>query len=103
MTTERNAKEVLHEILGHISFGDFLYSERMAQDMSQVEFAKFLGISKQDLCDIEKGRKKVGLDRAKIFAEKLDYPPAVVFKYVFEDQLYRLGFDLEFELKAKKN
>jgi len=38
------------------SLGEFLRVHRLGEEMSQVEFAKFLGVSKQRLCDIEHGR-----------------------------------------------
>jgi transcriptional regulator with XRE-family HTH domain len=39
------------------SLGEFLRVHRLSEDMSQVEFAKFMGGgSKQRLCDIEHGR-----------------------------------------------
>jgi len=44
-----------------------------AEEMSQVEFAKKLGISKQHLCDIEKGRKFVSPARAAKFAKILGH------------------------------
>jgi len=41
--------------------------------MTLAEFAKKLGISRQHLCDIEKGRKVVSPERAAKFAKILGY------------------------------
>lgn len=40
------ARKVLEKRLGPITFGGFLRSARAMKDMSQVEMATFLGISK---------------------------------------------------------
>ena len=40
---------------GSLSFGEVVKSFREADEMSQVEFAKKLGMSSANLCDIEKG------------------------------------------------
>ena len=44
---------------GELTFGRLLYSIRMGDEISQVDFAKKLGISKTQLCDIEKDRRAV--------------------------------------------
>ena len=97
MTTKktRKASDALREILGHVSFGEMLYSYRISWDYSQVEFAQMLHISKQDLCNIEKGRKTISVERAKIFAEYLKMSPLVFVKYVLEDQLHAAGISGE--------
>ena len=48
--------------------------------------AEILGISKQELCNIEKGRKVVSVERAKNFAEALKMPSKVFAKYALQDQ-----------------
>ncbi len=47
---------------------------RLGEELSQVEFAKHLGISKQRLCDIERDRFTVSIRLAKEIAKKLDLP-----------------------------
>ncbi len=86
MTTKR-AKQAIREITGPIGFGEMLYSWRMANEYSQVNLAKVLKISKQELCNIEKKRKIVSVARAKNFAEALKMPPKVFAKYALQDQL----------------
>lgn len=93
MTTKKNRKasDVLRDLLGHVSFGEMLYSYRVSWDYSQVEFASRLHISKQELCNIEKGRKTISVERAKAFAQYLDMSPIIFAKYILEDQLYAAG------------
>ncbi len=49
---------------GELTFGNALSSYRLGENKSQREFAKFLEISAQSLCDIEKGR--------------MNYPPSSI-------------------------
>jgi hypothetical protein len=49
---------------GALTLGRLLYSIRRSDDISQVEFAKTLGISKSHRCDLEKERRLVSPARA---------------------------------------
>ena len=93
MTTKKTlkAKNAIRKITGPISFGEMINSFRLAQEYSQVEMAKRLGISKQDLCNIEKGRKLVSVERARAFALALEMPAKTFAKYVLQDQLNCAG------------
>ncbi len=101
MTTKKlkKAKDVARNILGHISFGEMLYSYRISWDYSQVDFAQKLHISKQELCNIEKRRKTISVERAKLFAEYLEMSPLMFAKYILEDQLYAAGISGEIFIK----
>jgi transcriptional regulator with XRE-family HTH domain len=89
MTTKKRikAKNAIRKITGHISFGLMLRSLRLAKEYSQVSMASILEISKQELCNIEKERKSVSVERAKLFALALNMPPKVFAKYSLQDQL----------------
>lgn len=89
----RNANEVLKEILGNVTFGEMLSSLRECDEISQKDFAKTLGISKQELCDIERGRKFVSVERAIKFANALGDSPEVFVQFVLQDQIYRAGLN----------
>lgn len=85
------AKNAIRKITGPISFGDMMLAFRMGKEFSQVKMAEKLGISKQELCNIEKGRKLVSVDRAKHFAIALKMSPKVFAKYALQDQLNHAG------------
>ena len=87
------AKTAIRKITGPISFGQMICSFRMAQKRTQVEMAELLGISKQDLCNIEKGRKLVSVERAMLFAHALKMPVKTFAKYALQDQLNKAGLD----------
>lgn len=92
------AKKAIRKLTGPISFGDMLYSFRLSRELSQVNMAELLGISKQELCNIEKGRKFVSVDRAKSFAQALEMPPKTFAKYALQDQLNSAGIVGEVEI-----
>ena len=68
--------------------------------MSQIEFAKMLGISKQNLCDVERGRRFVSLKAAARFAKKLGYAPDQFIRLALQDLVNREGIAFIVEVKA---
>lgn len=92
------AKKAIRKITGPISFGEMLYSLRVSLEKSQVELAQELKISKQELCNIEKGRKLISVERAKAFAEAIGYPTRTFAKYALQDQLISAGIEGEIEI-----
>ena len=75
-----------------ITIGNTLENVRLCDELTQVNFARKLGISKQHLCDIEKGRKAVSPERAAEFARKLGYPEKQYVALALQDLLVRSGF-----------
>lgn len=93
-TKNRRAKDVLEELLGPFSFGIYLCGVRTQKDMNQTQMAKFLGISKSTLCDIEKGRQLVSPKLAAAIAKKCGRPSVVAVEASLNDQLRRAGLKL---------
>ena len=74
MTTKNvDAESFLNSLVGPLTFGKAIRCIRQCDEMSQVEFAKKLGLSKSHLCDIEQDRKTVSPERAARFAKILGY------------------------------
>jgi DNA-binding XRE family transcriptional regulator len=96
----RRLKNVLEKNLGPLTFGSFLRGARVSKDMSQTEMAKFLGISKSSLCDIEKGRQFVTPTLAAKIAKKCGLSIIVAVEASLNDQLRRAGLNLISEVKA---
>ena len=85
---------------GPLTLGKFLQSIRLGEEMSQVEFADQLGISKSHLCDIEKGRKLVSPERAVIFAKILNYSPEQFVRLALQDQIEKAGLKFKIKIDA---
>ena len=62
MTTREKSEAVrfLESLDGPLTVGGVLSSRRLCEEISQVDFARTLGVSRAQLCDIEKGRRLVG-------------------------------------------
>jgi transcriptional regulator with XRE-family HTH domain len=97
-TKNKLAKLEVRNIVGNIGFGEMLQALRNSQSLTQVEMACKLEISKQDLCNIEKGRKLVSVERAIIFAKLLNMPLKTFAKYALQDQLTKAGLKSEVTL-----
>lgn len=90
----------LEKRLGPFSMAMLLRSFRTSQEISQIDFAKKLKISKANLCDIEKGRKLVSLERAARFAKLLKDSEMLYVKTAMDDQLR--AAHLKYEVFIKK-
>jgi transcriptional regulator with XRE-family HTH domain len=97
MSTKRKkaiygAKE-LEKDIGELTFGNMLESYRLAEEMSQREFAGFLEISPSSLCDLEKGRKIPSLSRVLCITNKLGVSKKLWIQTFIQDQLKRESLD----------
>jgi transcriptional regulator with XRE-family HTH domain len=72
----------------------------LGEELSQVEFAGQLGISKSHLCDIEKGRKLVSPERAAIFAKILQYSSEQFVRLALQDQVEKAGLKFKVKIEA---
>lgn len=105
MSTKKRPKayetiDDLEREFGPASVGRVLKAFREADEVSQAEFARKLGISRANLCDIEKGRKQVSFDRAAKFAKVLGLPPELLVQYAIEEQLRAAKLKLKVEVHA---
>ena len=58
------ASKFLEKQTGPLTAADMLELVRLCKEMFHAEFARMLGISRANLCDIEKGRKLLSPGRA---------------------------------------
>ncbi len=93
------AMEFLESILGKKpSLGDYLLAIRQGEELTQVEFAKNLGISRQNLCDIEHNRRFLSPKVAAQFADKLGYSKNQFVRLCLQDLLNREGLTLSVDI-----
>jgi transcriptional regulator with XRE-family HTH domain len=78
---------------GTLTFGILIESHRLAEESSQKDFAKFLGISASSLCDLEKGRKIPSPRRAAMIAKKLKVSAKLWVKVALQDYLDKEGLE----------
>lgn len=103
MTTKsRNALDALEEtkaIWEKMTFGGLVRSLRMSDEISQVDLAKKLKVSKQFLSDVEHNRKEVGISFAKKVAGVLGYSIEPLIELLIRDQLRRQKLNYIVEIK----
>ena len=83
---------------GPLTFSQMIESIRMADEISQVDLAKKMGMSRAHLCDIEKGRRIVTVERAAQFAKILGYSVHQFVALALEDQLKKMGLKVKVHL-----
>lgn len=92
-TDEIYGSKELERDYGPLTFGRALWAHRKCEEISQAEFARFLGISSQSLCDIEKGRSIPSLRRAAKIANKIGEPEIFWIQLALQDMLRKESFN----------
>jgi transcriptional regulator with XRE-family HTH domain len=85
---------------GPLTLARLLQSIRMGEEETLVSFAEKLGVSKQHLCDIEKGRKVVSPERAAKFARILGYAKEQFVALALQALVDEAHLHLKVEVKA---
>lgn len=85
---------------GRFAFGQMIESIRKCDEISQVELARKMKISKAHLCDLEKGRRTITLSRAVQFAKILGYSETVFLSMAIEEQMHEAGLNMKVTLSA---
>jgi len=98
--TTKSYFEKLEKKYGVITFADMLKAWREAENMSQTAFSKKIGLSVQNLNDLEKGRRIPSPSRAAKIANKLGLPEMGLIQLALRDSLVKEGFDYDVKLES---
>ena len=103
MTTRKRTFGVrdLEKRYSTLTLGRFIASWRLSEGLGQKEFARKLGMSPANLCDIEKGRKGVSIYKATEIAKAIGYSPTVLVQLALQEQVSSSGLDYTVEVKTK--
>lgn len=96
-------KSVVKKIWKNATFGSLLKALRTCDELSQVDVAKQLGISKQFLNNVENEKKFVGVPFVCKVAKIMGYPLEPMVELLLRDQLKKEGLELEIKVKKLKN
>lgn len=92
----------LEKITGtKLTFGKLILAIRQADEMSQVDFANMLKITKQHLCDIEHDRKSVSPKLAAKYAQMLGYSKEQFIRLALQDLVDREGLNVQVAITTK--
>jgi putative transcriptional regulator len=101
MSTKYGLKELEKEF-GTLTFGRLLRSHRLGEEMSQVQMAKLLKMSKQSLNDLESGRTLPSIARAAEIAKKIGLMEATLVELAIQDQIHRVKLNLHVTIEGSK-
>lgn len=103
MTIKKKSKtmQFLEEIAERpFTLSGLIESIRLCDEMSQAAFARKLGISPSHLCDIEKGRKVVGPERAARFAKILGRSEEQFVRLALQEMVNEAGLKMKIQVIA---
>ena len=95
LANKKEARFVGELLGGPLTFGMTIDALRGREGISQTAFARQMGISKQYLCDVEKGRRMVSTEQAARFAKAFGHPPALFVRLAFQDAIRASGLKLK--------
>ena len=91
--------EELERRFGRMTMAMFLKAFRESGGLSQTQYAKKMGLSRANLCDLEKGRKLISPERAAKLAKKIGVPEKVLVQISVQDSLHAAKLSYVVELK----
>ena len=94
-----DAKKFLEKLAGKLTLSSLILSIRQGEEMSQVEFARLLGVSRQYLCDIEHDRRSISPKAAASFAKKPGYSPQQFVRLCLQDLVNRDGLKFKIDVR----
>jgi transcriptional regulator with XRE-family HTH domain len=94
-TKKRLSTNDLRSMIGNLTFGRALKSERESRNMARSDFGKILGITIQSLADLENERRIPSPARAVKIAQALKEPSEYWVQLAMQDQLNKQGIDLK--------
>jgi transcriptional regulator with XRE-family HTH domain len=95
------AEKILDKFIEKINFGEFVKHIRESDDITQVELAKRLKVSKQFVNSIESMKACVSIEMAKKIADSLNYPYHLFIKILLNDMLKKADIKERVELVKK--
>ncbi len=99
MNINRDLMKKLEKIAGQkLTLNNLLVSIREGEDLSQVAFAKQLGVSRQFICDLEHDRRYLSPKMAREFAKRLGYSESQFIRLCLQDLIQNDGLNYEVQL-----
>jgi len=101
--TEQTLKSIEKINKTKLTLGKLIWAIRKSDEISQVNFANKLGITKQHLCDIERERKAVSPKLAAQYAKILGYSKEQFIRLALQHLLDRDGLNVRVEIISKSS
>ncbi len=98
-TNTVDALKATESLWNEMTFGGLVRALRVSDEITQVAFAKKIGVSKQFLSDVEHNRKDIGIAFAKKVSDALEYSIEPLIELLIREQLKRQHLNYTVELK----
>jgi len=85
---------------GPLTLGRMLQSIRLGDELSLEAFAGKLHVTRAYLCDIERGRRGVSVERAAAWAKALGYHPKQFVQLALQEQVDAAGLRLHVDVEG---
>jgi transcriptional regulator with XRE-family HTH domain len=101
--SSKSTLKKLEKITGRkLTVGNTLWSIRMCDELTQQQFSEKLGISKQYLCDLEKGRRYASVKAAAEYAQKLEQSETQFVRLCLQEMLDRDNIAMTIDVTPKR-
>lgn len=102
-TKKSDAMKFLEGLFGGpLSLGETMRAIRECDGVSQADLARRARLSRQFVCDVEKGRRPVSPDLAVRFAKSLGYAEELFVRLALQDQLDSAGVQMTVSIEPSK-
>ena len=96
MTRNKKTVAFLDDLAGGpMTFGEAVRAARDLIGISQAELARRLKVGRQSVCDIEKGRALVSVDKAVKMAAALEHNEKFFVRLALQDQVAKAGLKIK--------
>ena len=99
-TNSKDAVAFLERLVGPLTLGKYINSIRLGEEETLEAFSKKLGISKAHLCDVEKDRRVVSIERAARWAKLLGYPVDQFVQLAVQAEVNAAGLKMRISVEA---
>ena len=84
--------------MGPLTFAMFIRVARTSMDLTQEAFGKKIGLSRANVCDLEKGRTLASPELALKIAKKADLSEKMALRTCLQDQVTKAGSDIKVDV-----
>lgn len=95
MNIDYKFKAKFERMAGPLTFAKFMRVARDSMGLTQDAFGKKFGLSRANVCDIEKGRHLVSATLAIKIAKKAGLSEKIALKACLQDQVRKAGSDIQ--------
>ncbi|MBF0441770.1 MAG: helix-turn-helix transcriptional regulator [Oligoflexales bacterium] len=86
-----NARKFLKDLVGDLTFGELLRSERKCEELTQEQLAKKIGVTKQAISNFESSKDFPKKEILKKIARFFKMDEETYVRYIVQDMLNKKG------------